>query len=328
MSATPSVLYDAPGPRARRRTAILSAVSLAAFAALLVWVAFEFAEQGQFRAELWSPLFWPGDDSFPVVWGRIGTGVMNTLLAAFAAILLSLVVGVAVTSTRLMLGRTARLPVVVLVELLRGTPVIVLIFFSGKILPALGVGISTFWQLVIGLTLYNSVVIAEILRAGVAALPRGQAEAGLAIGLTKRQTLMSIQLPQAFRLMLPALISQLVVIVKDTSLARIILTGPEELLRIGYALRNFLGNPLQVAILLVILYVIINVALSRTATFVERKLGESRTGIGAARADLDLDADQITDAAPADAVASQAGPGGAAGRAPEDVDPPGRGPAR
>ncbi|MFC5379824.1 ABC transporter permease subunit [Aquipuribacter nitratireducens] len=306
-----SVLYDAPGPRARRRSRIISVVSIAVILGLLAAAAWRLGQQGQFSPELWSPLFWPGDDDFVTVWGRVGTGIRNTLLAAAAAIALSLAIGVAVTTTRLMLGRGGRLPVVVLVELLRGTPVVVLIFFSGKILPALGVGLDTFWQLVIGLTLYNSVVIAEILRAGVAALPRGQREAGLAIGLTKRQTLLTIQMPQAFRLMLPALISQLVVIVKDTSLAGIILTGPEELLRIGEQLRNFFGNPLQVAILLIILFVTINVLLSRLATYVERKLSESRSKVSS---DLDVDADQVADATTADDRRTDAGDASGHGR--------------
>jgi glutamate transport system permease protein len=310
-----SVLYDAPGPRARRRSLILSVVSTVVILLLLAAAAWRLNEQGQFAPELWAPLFWPGDEQFADVWRLVGTGIKNTLLAAAAAIALSLVIGVAVTTTRLLLGRGGRMPVVVLVELLRGTPVVVLIFFSGKILPALGVDISTFWQLVIGLTLYNSVVIAEILRAGVAALPRGQAEAGLAIGLTKRQTLLTVQMPQAFRLMLPALISQLVVIVKDTSLAGIILTGPLELLRVGDRLRNFLDNPLQVAILLIILFVTINVLLSRLATWTERKLGESRTGIGAQGSELDIDADHITDAGAGDAHAKDTA-GDAAGHGP------------
>lgn len=291
MSAPTSVLYDAPGPKAIRRSRILSVVSLVVFVVLLALAGLRLYRQGQFRADLWSPLFWPGDEQFAQVWGRIGTGVYYTLLAAVLAIAFSLAIGTLITTSRLMLGRSGRLPLVFLVEILRGTPVIVLIFFSGKFLPAVGVELSNLWYLVIGLVLYNCVVIAEILRAGVAALPRGQSEAGLAIGLTRSQTVLNIQLPQAFRLMLPALISQLVVIVKDTSLAFFVLTGPEELLRIARQLRNFFDNPLQVYLLVAIIFILINTLLSRLAVFAERKLSESRSGRAA---DVDQEGATLT----------------------------------
>lgn len=273
-----SVLYDAPGPKARRRSLIYSVVSGLVIAGLLAAAGVKLYREGQFEADLWTPLVWPGDEQFAQVWRRLGGGIYYTLLAAFLAITFSLVIGTTVTTTRLMLGRRSRLPVVVLVEVLRGSPVVVLIFFSAKILPVLGVNLSNLWYLVIGLTLYNSVVIAEILRAGVAALPRGQAEAGLAIGMTRRQTMLSIQMPQAFRLMLPALISQLVVIVKDTSLAGIILTGPGELLRVGRQLFRFFDNPLQTYTVVAILFIVINLLLTRLAVWTEKRLSQARQG--------------------------------------------------
>lgn len=273
-----SVLYDAPGPRARRRSLVISVVAGLVLVGLLVLAGLRLHREGQFAPELWSPLLWPGDEQFMDVWRQLGRGVYYTLLAAALAITFSLVIGTAVTTTRLMLGRRGRMPLVVLVELLRGSPVVVLIFFAGKILPAFGVDLSNLWYLVIGLTLYNSVVIAEILRAGVAALPRGQAEAGLAIGMTRRQTMLVVQMPQAFRLMLPALISQLVVIVKDTSLAGLILTGPDELLRISERVFRFLDNPLQTYTVIALVYIVINLILSRLATFAERRLSTARKG--------------------------------------------------
>ncbi len=274
-----SVIYDAPGPKARRRARILSAVSIVLFLVIAVLVVQRLDARGQFEAELWSPLYWPGDEDFAAVWRRIATGVSNTIIAAVLAIAFSLVIGTAITTTRLLAGRVTRMPLVVLVEVLRGSPVVVLIFFSAKLLPELGVNLSQMWYLIIGLTAYNCVVIAEILRAGVAALPRGQREAGLAIGLRRRQVVLLIQLPQAFRLMLPALVSQLVVIVKDTSLSALVLTGPEELLRVGRQLSEFFGNPLQTFTLVAILFIIINSILSWFARFTERRLSRARGGV-------------------------------------------------
>jgi glutamate transport system permease protein len=276
MSAAPSVLYDAPGPKALRRHRILAVVSVLVFAVLLGLAALRLNTTGQFEADRWAPLFWPTDDAFPTVWGRIFTGIQNTLLAAALAIVFSLVLGTTLTTLRLLLGRYSRLPLVLVAEVLRGAPVVILIFFAARVLPSFGIDLSQMWYLVIGLTAYNFVVIGEILRAGVAALPRGQREAGLAIGLTPQQTVLMIQMPQSFRLMLPALISQLVVIVKDTSLAAVVLIGPLELLNVGNQLRRFLDNPLQTLLLIAVLYIIINSLLGRLASFTERRLSASR----------------------------------------------------
>jgi glutamate transport system permease protein len=137
-----------------------------------------------------------------------------------------------------------------------------------------GVHLSLRWYLVIGLTAYNAVVIAEIIRAGVQALPRGQTEAASAIGLTRAATLRLILLPQAFRIMLPALISQIVVILKDTSLGAFI--SYEELLRRGNLAVQNLGNPLQLYLLIGVLFVAVNSVLSRLAVFAERRLSQGR----------------------------------------------------
>lgn len=278
MSAAPSVLYDAPGPRARRRARIISVVSVLAFLVLLGLAGLRLNETGQFEADRWAPLFWPGDDSFRPVWGQLRIGITNTLIAAALAIAFSLVLGTALTTVRLLLGRYSRLPLVLVAEVLRGAPVVILIFFAARVLPTLGVNLSQLWYLVIGLTAYNFVVIGEILRAGVSALPRGQREAGLAIGLTPRQTVLLIQMPQSFRLMLPALISQLVVIVKDTSLAAIVLLGPLELLNVGQRIRGFLDNPLQTFLLIALIYIILNSLLGRLATYTERRLSRDSGG--------------------------------------------------
>ncbi len=276
MSAAPSVLYDAPGPRAIRRARIISVVSVLVFLVLLLLAGLRLNETGQFEADRWSPLFWPGDEQFRPVWDQIRIGITNTLLAAALAIAFSLALGTALTTVRLLLGRYSRLPVVLVAEVLRGAPVVVLIFFAARVLPSLGVDLSQRWYLVIGLTAYNFVVIGEILRAGVAALPRGQREAGLAIGLTPRQTVLQIQMPQAFRLMLPALISQLVVIVKDTSLAAVVLLGPLELLNVGKRIEGFLDNPLQTYLLIALLYILLNSLLGRLAVFTEKRLSRAR----------------------------------------------------
>ena len=277
-----SVLYDEPGPRARRRALIGTIIASLALLALVGVAVMRLADRGQFDAELWSPLINPSDENFAAVWRLIGQGLLATLTAAALAITFSLVLGTALGTARMLLGKGLRVPLVGMIELLRGLPVIVTIFYVYILIRSLGVDISFLpgsdglWFLVIGLTLYNMVIIAEILRAGVASLPRGQAEAALAVGMTRRQAMTTVQLPQAFRIMLPALISQLVVILKDTSLAAI-LALYTELLRQGNLIALNLDNPIQTLFVIGAIFITINYALSRVATWTERRLSRAGT---------------------------------------------------
>jgi len=276
------VLFDEPGPRAKRRTRIATAVTVVAVLALVAAAVQRFASTGQLDADLWAPMLDPSSEEFGPVWDIIGSGLGVTLRAFAVAAAASLVLGVTVAAVRLSLGRTARLPLVAAVELFRGLPVVVTIFLAGEVLRLVDSGISTFWALVLGLTAYNSVIIAEIVRAGVVALPRGQAEAGLAIGLTPGQVMRSIQLPQALRAMLPAVISQLVVVLKDTALASIVFNDVQDLLYAANRLRLVLDNSLQAFVLIAAIYIVLCVVLDRAAVWTERRLSRSRPTTAAA----------------------------------------------
>lgn len=275
-----SVLYDAPGPKARRRALIGSVLALLVFAVLGYLAIQRLADRGQFDWELWGPWLDPSFEEFPLVWNLVRQGAIATLVAAGLAIAASLVFGVVLGVGRIMLGRFARVPIVLFVELFRGLPVIITIVFVWRAFEQLDLdlsplpGVVGLWYLVIGLTLYNSVIIAEILRAGVASLPAGQGEAARAVGMTEGQVMRTVLLPQAFRVMLPALISQLVVILKDTSLAAL-LGFYIELLRRGNQISLNLDNPIQSLFIVGSMFIIINYLLSRLATWVERRLSRS-----------------------------------------------------
>jgi glutamate transport system permease protein len=287
MSSPDAVLYDAPGPRAKRRSLIGTVIASLILLGLLGLVVKRLADQGQFDVELWAPLLDPNDESFSAVWRLIRSGLTATLVAAALAIAFSLVLGTLIGTARMMLGRVLRIPLVGFVELFRGLPVVITIFFVWQVLPELGVDVSPLpgsnglWFLVIGLTLYNSVIIAEILRAGVASLPSGQGEAARAIGMTEGQTMRMVLLPQAFRTMLPALISQLVVVLKDTSLAAV-LGLYTELLRRGNLIALNLDNPIQTLFVVGLIFILINFGLSKLAVWTERRLSQ-RGGSGGSR---------------------------------------------
>ncbi|WP_431918395.1 amino acid ABC transporter permease [Micromonospora wenchangensis] len=301
MSQQTSVLYDVPGPRQRRITLISSVVAtvlLAVGAYLLIYRPLD--DKGQFSMELWGPLVDPSNENFSQVWDRIGFGLKNTLTAAALAIVASLVVGTLLAVLRIQLksltrrrftglatpvayllrGLSAVLSAVtrVCVEVFRGLPVVLTIFFVARGFPEFGISFDSLWYLVIGLTVYNSVVIAEILRSGMEGLPGGQAEAAAAIGLSPAQTTRMILLPQAFRIMLPALISQLVVVLKDTSLGFII--SYEETLNIGKQIIGVLDNPIQVYVVIAALFILANYSLSKLAQFVQRRLSRGRKSAG------------------------------------------------
>ncbi|MEJ3657588.1 amino acid ABC transporter permease [Actinomycetes bacterium KLBMP 9759] len=271
---TASVLYDAPGPAARRRTLISSVVAGVIILGVVVLVVVRLAAQGQFTADRWGPLFNPFHQYFAAIWTLLANALVATLLAAAVTLVLSLLIGTAFTVARVTANKYYRWLVVGIVEFLRGVPVVIAIFFASRVLPEFGISLPIFWYLVIGLTAYNSVIIAEIIRAGIASLPRGQAEAGYSVGLTRWQVLSSILLPQAFRVMLPALISQLVVIVKDTSLGFII--SYEEFVRTANIIIQTTRNPIQTYLVVALIFIVINFALGKLAEYVERRSSRAR----------------------------------------------------
>jgi glutamate transport system permease protein len=272
MSST-SVLFDAPGPRARRNSLLWSALAIAVLAAIFFVLGRRLFERGQFDSELWTPFLDPGHENFPAVWRVVREGLLANARAAVLAMIFSLSIGTVLALSRVTLSKRSRWAVISTIELFRGIPVVIAIFFAARALPSLGVDLSTMWYLVIGLTAYNSVVIAEIIRAGLNAVPRGQSEAASAIGLNRGQSLRIVLLPQAIRIMLPALISQMVVVFKDTALGFII--AYEDLGRSADRIGTDLDNPLQSWFVAAVIFITINMTLGWVAVRLERRLSRS-----------------------------------------------------
>jgi glutamate transport system permease protein len=260
---TTPVLYDVQGPRARRRVLIASLVGGLMLLVLLGLAARRLAANEQFDYDKYKPFF-----TEPQLYERLWEGLQNTLHAAVYAMVLAGVLGVLLAFGRLSRRRLIRLPVIGVIEFFRGVPLLLLIFALFLAFPiVVHTDLPALWALVVALTLYNGAVIAEIIRAGVQSIPKGQTEAAYALGLSRGQTLRMILLPQAVRVMLPALISQLVVLLKDTSLGFVI--GYAELLRTGGQLVQVLRNPLQLYLAVALIYIVINSCLSALASHVE-----------------------------------------------------------
>ena len=256
-------LYDAPGPRARRRILIGSTLGALVVAAVVAVVIQRLADTGQFRSVFWEPFTRSG------VQRILLRGLGATLRAAGVALVLALVLGVVLAAGRLSERWLLRLVSGAFVEFFRALPLVLLIFFAFLGLPELGIDIGAFGALVIGLTLYNGSVLAEIFRAGINAIPRGQSEAAYSLGLRKSAVTRLILVPQAVRVMLPTIISQLVVLLKDSALGFIV--AYPELLRSGRRIYTNIGNVIPTAIVVAAIYIVINLALSALATFLESR---------------------------------------------------------
>ncbi|WBM79816.1 amino acid ABC transporter permease [Cryobacterium breve] len=271
-----SVLYDAPGPKARRMSRIISYVGVAVIAVgvialVLALGAPKTSVNGAVQPGLWDLSHWDVFNDVQV-WRALGAGALATLEMAGVAAVFALVIGVLFSFGRASDAAWIRVPTTVVLEFFRGMPVLLMMLF---ILLVFSTG--SFWAGVAALAVYNGAIIGEALRAGIKALPRGQREAGLAIGLTPIATRLRIEFPQAFRQMLPIIIAQLVVLLKDTSLAFVV--GYSELLRSMRDLTNFFGNRYSFSFFFVVLviYLAMNLSLSWLARRIARRSGPEPT---------------------------------------------------
>ncbi|WP_158840278.1 amino acid ABC transporter permease [Saccharothrix deserti] len=257
-----AVLFDVPGPRARIRHRLYAVIGAAAVVGVIGFVVYRFWVTGQFSAEKWS---WP---QYEYVQLQLLSALGNTLRAfAFGAVF-ALLFGAIFAAGQLSDHKIIRVPSMLVVELFRAVPLVVLIFMFHY---GLSLG-APVYSVVVALTLYNGSVLAEVFRAGVLSLPRGQSEAAYAVGMRKTQVMRLVLLPQAVRAMLPAIISQLVVLLKDSALGFLITY--EELLneaqRIG---RSFeFGRPLvPVTIVVAAIYIAMCLLLTWLATYLEKR---------------------------------------------------------
>lgn len=273
-----SVLFDAPGPKSRRRYAMLGVVGGLVVAAILAVVVWRLADKDQFASYKWKPF---------AEWGTwknyILPGLRGTLIAAALAIVISLVLGAILAMLRMIevpnkrgagavAIRALRWIVTAWVELTRALPVLLMMLFIFGWLSAHGQGSGNgpLLATVAGLVFYNSSVICEVIRSGVDQLPAGQREAGSSIGLSTGQTVRIILLPQAITAMLPSLISQVIVVLKDTALGYNVLYG--ELLYKSKPATSLNGNIFAMLVVIAAIYILINYGISRLATWVERRL--------------------------------------------------------
>lgn len=294
-----SVLYDTPGPRAKQRYRLYAILFLVALAAALWWVLAMMNSKNQLDWAKWSP-YLAGSEAWTTY---LLPGLMNTLKAAALAMLMALPIGALFGIARLSDHWWIAKPAGFLVEFFRAIPVLILMFFANEAY-ALFTDISRdyrpLYAVVTGLVIYNSSVLAEVVRAGILSLPKGQTEAALAVGMRKGQVMTNVLLPQAVTAMLPAIVSQLVVIVKDTALGGALL-GYAELLNQARPAASFYGaNAIATLVIIAALFIAINLLLSWFANWLEKKLRQRKKGSTAV-----LGAEMIEEQAPGMAMTDQ-----------------------
>ena len=255
------VLFAAPSPRARAVTRVASVVAAAALLVLAVGIVFRFYDAGQLDRRFWEFFAWP------TTWSFLAEGLLGTLASAAMAAVIALALGLVLVLGRLARPRLVRWPSIAVIEFLRGTPTLLLIYVCFLVLPSVGIKLSTYWMLTLPISLSTAAVVAEVYRAGVLAVPRGQTDAARSLGLSEAQVFFSIVFPQALRYIVPALVAQLVIVVKDTTFGYVVTYG--ELMQNAKVLIANYHALVPVYLVVALLYCLVNYAISGAS----RRLG-------------------------------------------------------
>ncbi|ALC98888.1 ABC transporter permease [Actinomyces sp. oral taxon 414] len=268
-AADASLLFDEPGPRGRRRIAVISVMVSVVVLGLLAAALYELALQGQLAYPKWR--YFLGQS----IVRYLGTALASTLLVTVVSAALSFPLGVVLGWARLGAGRLGRAVVGAWIDAMRAVPMLLLIYFFLLAVPNFGPTLPSFWMLVIPIVMCTSATTAEVFRSGVLALDRGQSEAATALGLSRSPTMRLILAPQALRIMLPTLVTQLVTILKDSSLGYVV--SYAELMYAGSVLiadtrlKQHMDIYLPTYVIIAALYVVINWGLGALARVVEAR---------------------------------------------------------
>jgi glutamate transport system permease protein len=264
-----SVLFDQPGPKGRRRIAVINWIAGIIFAVIAILILLRLHNppdgENQLAWELWKPALEPEawyDFYLPGLWMTVKASV----LAVIGSVLFGLVFGIG----RLLPNTLLRMVSGAVVEFCRAVPVLLLMIFFWRWFAFAGLTDASYWAVVLALVLYNGSVVAELVRSGVGNLPGGQREASLALGLTRTQSLMEIEVPQSIVAMLPAAVTQLVVVLKDTALGSIIMYT--DLLQESRRLGSMYFNILQTLVVAGVIYFFVCWLLSRLAEWLPSRM--------------------------------------------------------
>ena len=264
------MLYEPPGPAARKRISILTWLAMAALVVLTALVIRQFAVTGQLDARYWSFF------ARATTWRFLGEGLLTTLEAAVTGAGIAFALGFLMMRGKLRKNRPLRFISTVLIEFTRGVPTLLFIYFFFLVVPQTGWKLSAFWKITLPCAISACGVVAEALRSGVNAVPRGQTEAALSLGLTDTRLFYKVVFPQAIRFVIPSLIAELVIVLKDTTFAYIVTCA--DLMQNAKVLISNYDAMLSVYLVVAVLYILINYLLNRLSD--QLAAGSGRTGAG------------------------------------------------
>jgi glutamate transport system permease protein len=258
------VLFDQPGPRAQARIRVFTILGLVLLAGLLALALWQFGRSGQLDRSRWAPFLQLGYIQF------LADGFVGTIIATALAAVLSFPLGMVLALGRRSKPRALRWVATVYIELFRGVPLLLLIYAFLLALPRFGINLPILWKLVVPIVLVNTAVLAEIFRAGVKAVDQGQFEAAVAVGMREGTAMRVVILPQAIRLVAPTLVTQLVALLKDSTLGYVV--SYPELMKQGDNLTVYTHLLVQTYLIVALIYVIVSFALSQLAVWLERRM--------------------------------------------------------
>ncbi len=254
-------LFGMPSPGARALTRAVSVVAAGLLLLLAVGIALRFQSAGQLEARYWQFFAWP------TTWAFLAKGLLGTLASAAMSAFIALSLGLVLMMGRLSRLRLLRWPSIAAIEFLRGTPTLLLIYLCFLVLPSVGIKLGTYWMLTLPIGFSTAAVVAEVYRAGVLAVPRGQTDAARSLGMSPTQVFFAIVFPQALRYIVPALVAQLVIVVKDTTFGYVVTYG--ELMQNARVLIANYHSLVPVYLVVAGLYCLVNYGISRAS----RRLG-------------------------------------------------------
>lgn len=250
-------LYESPGPKAKKITAIITTVSMAVFAVMMFFVVRQFVVTEQLSPRYWSFF------ARHTTWTFLAKGLMGTFEATVAAGVFAFAAGFLMMMGRISRHRVLQVVSSCLIEFTRGIPTLLFIYFFFLVVPQLGIKLPSLLRISLPVAISASGVVAESLRSGVNAVSKGQREAALSLGMRESHVFFKIIFPQALRFIMPSLISELVIVLKDTTFAYIV-NFPDLMQNAKVLISNY-DAMLSVYLIVAIIYIIINYILNKIA---------------------------------------------------------------
>ena len=257
------MLYEPPGPKAKKTILAVTAISLGALAVMAGLIIRRFYVMGQLDSRYW--FFFARLST----WRFLGEGLLGTIEAAAASGALAFAAGFLLLLARICRFRILNAVSIALIEFTRGVPTLLFIYFFFLVAPQLGIKLPVFWKITIPVSLSACGIVAEVLRSGVNAVPKGQKEAALCLGMTDWRVFIQIVFPQALRYVIPSLISELVIVVKDTTFAYVV--NFPDLMQDAKVLISNYDALLSVYLVVAVIYILINYLLNRVSAYTAGK---------------------------------------------------------